>query len=215
MTHDSWRHSKPLRTESPGGTVRTMRGRIGRTVACAAALAWLAAGQFVVVESASADTWPPTTYPYGTDGNYVTGCWNDSGSVPTELNAHITYFNTTIAGSTNLSLTMLSSCDSTVDAKFNDSLDDGNQGLATCIRVGGNFGWTGSTSDFECDQWTVEIDGDTVAGCASPALALQSVWCEEFGHILGLDHENGCMAGTGCATGITYSAHHITHLATY
>ena len=158
------------------------------------------------------DTFPGTNGATGADGTYVTGCWNDSGSVPSELTGHINYFN---GLATDLNLVM-GGCDGTTDMRFDDNLTASNLlGLHTCTAVGGDFGWTSSTSDIECETSTVQINPTVIATCGlNNSQVRRANWCHESGHGVGLGHETACMA-TGCFTTNVYSTHHIGHLASY
>jgi hypothetical protein len=150
-----------------------------------------------------------------TDGPYVSACWNDTGSMPTELNDHITYLNGTVASSTNLEVSV-DACDTTTtDMRFDDNLTTGGLlGLSTCLIVGGDLAQSATTTDVECEQWQIQINPSQItSSCGSSSSYKRSTWCHESGHGLGLGHENNCMA-TGCSTTTTYSSHHITvHLA--
>jgi len=172
----------------------------------------LGLGILLMVSRASGDTFPnPGGFAIGADGAFMTWCWNDTGSVPTELTSHINYM---VATLTNLTFSQ-STCTSTTDMRFDDVLVGPDLGLWTCLKTGGDFAWSASTADIECDSGRVQINLSEIAGCPNPSAVRQSVWCEESGHQMGLDHETGCMVGAGCATANSYSAHHLTHLGVY
>lgn len=163
------------------------------------------------------DDFPGTADKSGTDGTYVTGCWDDSGSTPAELTAHITYFNSL---PTNLNLTM-GGCNNTTDFKFNDNLNVHlAEGAHTCIKFGGNFAWTSSTEDIECEQAVVEINPAEIARlCSDSPEQRQRVWCHETGHGVGLGDipflfYYYCM-GLMCEADAEYSPDHIAHLQLY
>lgn len=174
-----------------------------------------------IVGYAVADTFPGASGPSGsglkvaTDGPYVTACWNDSGSLPAELNDHISYVNATVAASTDLVMDY-GSCDTnTTDMLFDDNLTTGGlMGLATCLVVGGDLANNATTTNVECERWQIQINPTAIASsCGSSTTYKRANWCHESGHGLGLGHEDSCMT-TGCTLSTGYSSHHITaHLA--
>jgi hypothetical protein len=174
----------------------------------------LGLGAWLVAIPAVADSFPGNDDNQGLDGDYITGCWDDTGSAPAELTAHINYLLATAAP--HLSFTW-TSCNSTItDARFDDNLTaPGVLGQSLCSNFGGDFAITASTADLECDSAFVRINPTASAGCGlNVSQVKRANWCHEMGHQLGLGHENNCMA-TGCFVTNTYSAHHITHLAAY
>jgi len=153
-----------------------------------------------------------------TDGPYVTACWNEAGSTPSELTDHIAYMNGAVAAGTNL-VTEMGTCDApNTDMLFDDNLTTADLlGLTTCLLAGGDFGQSATTTVVECEQWQVQINPSEIASDCAPLSASavrRAIWCHESGHGLGLGHENSCMAA-GCITTNTYSTHHIdVHLST-
>jgi hypothetical protein len=160
-------------------------------------------GAVVVASQAPGQDFPGTNDLTGTDGRYVTGCWNDSGSIPAELSSHWNnYLAGTIASQTNLTFSM-GSCDGTTDLAFDDNLtDDDYMGQRYCTKIGGSFGWTASTEDMECDQARIRLNPDEIdRRCAGMNLSdvYRKMWCHESGHGLGLGHYwPGCML-QGCS----------------
>jgi hypothetical protein len=166
--------------------------------------------------SAIADDFPGAVAPGGlkaaTDGPNVTACWNDSGSAPTELTEQIDYLD----GVTLAIVAEMGSCDeSSTDMLFDDDLTDPSYlGMATCLKLGGDFAGSATATDVECDVWEVQINPSLLtSACGSSSSYKRALWCHESGHGMGLGHENNCMA-TGCITSNTYSAHHLSHLGT-
>jgi hypothetical protein len=166
--------------------------------------------------SAIADDFPGAVAPGGlkatTDGPDVSACWNDSGSAPTELTAHIDYLDG-VAGSIVASL---GSCDeSSTDMLFDDDLTDPTLlGKTTCVKLGGDFAGSATSTNVECDVWEVQINPSKItSSCGSSSSYKRALWCHESGHGMGLGHENNCMT-TSCTTTNTYSAHHLGHLGT-
>lgn len=163
---------------------------------------------------AAADSFPGNDDNQGLDGDYITACWDDTGSVPSELTNHIDYVLVTAAP--HLSV-IWESCDSAItDARFDDNLNvPGLLGQSLCSSFGGDFSITASTADLECDSAFVRINPTAIAGCGlNNSQVRRANWCHEMGHQLGLGHENNCMA-TGCFVTNTYSAHQRGHLAAY
>jgi hypothetical protein len=164
--------------------------------------------------SAIADDFPGADAPGGlkaaTDGPYVTACWNDSGSAPAELTAHIDYLDG-VAGDI---VAEMDDCEaSSTDLMFDDDLTDPTLlGKTYCVKIGGDFGPSTTASDVECDAWEVQINPTKItSSCGSSSSYKRALWCHEGGHGMGLGHENNCMV-VGCTTTNTYSTGHLSHL---
>ena len=177
----------------------------------------MALGVLVTASQVLGEPFPYSPGLSGTDGAFLTGCWDDTGSVPVELNTHITYFNWL---GLNLHLTMNATCDNTTDLRFDDNLTSSMfSGLWMCTVPGGNFGWTASTADVECDQSTVQLNEDGIEESSfDPALLRQHIWCHESGHAVGLWHDSqiyfDCMK-LGEFELTHYEPHNINHLRVY
>jgi hypothetical protein len=167
----------------------------------------------------AADPYPGTGIPGGlkaaTDGPNVTACWNDSGSAPTELTAHIDYLD----GVTGDIVASLEACDDPItDLLFDDDLTDPTLlGKTTCVQIGGDFAGSATTTDIECDEWQVQINPSKIAStCGSSSSYKRAQWCHEGGHGLGLGHPTETMTScmnTGCVTTTTYSTQNLSPLS--
>lgn len=173
-------------------TARRLRTRrnVGMTGPCGFLLLSLSAAP------AAADDFPGAIcggMPCGTDGYYVTGCWNDEGTMPSELTTVIMYLNGPVAANTNLQF-VTGDCDGTTDLAWDDELTadqlpPGNKdalGMAVCMALGGGFGANSDPAAVECESWRATISPSNIEQCnlVPPCTRSQlrgKVWCTPSG----------------------------------